>query len=222
MLVHEALAARQSVRKFLDKVPAYDDIAKILEYAKRSPSGTNTQPWQVAVVSGATKAVLDKRLVEAFRSGQEKNLDYNYYPAKLPREMQLRRVACGMQMYQTLGITRQDTDKRLLQWEQNYSAFGAPVVLFFFTNKMLEKGSYLDCGMFLQSVMLMATELGMATCAQAALAEYPEIVKEHLGYSKEDDILLCGMALGYEDKTALINSYRTEREELEVFTKFFD
>ena len=173
------------------------------------------------MVSGATKAALDKELVEAFRSGQEKNLDYNYYPAKLPRDMQLRRVACGMQMYQTLGITRQDTDKRLLQWEQNYSAFGAPVVLFFFTNRMLEKGSYLDCGMFLQSVMLMATELGLATCAQAALAEYPAIVKEHLGYS-EDDILLCGMALGYEDKTALINSYRTEREELEVFTKFFD
>jgi nitroreductase len=220
MNVSEALLARKSVRAFLDKPVAIEDIHKILHYARQAPSGTNTQPWKVAVTSGATKQTLDKKLLEAFKNGQSKDLDYNYYPLKFPPEFQRRRVACGMQMFQTLGITRQDTDKRIAQWALNYSAFEAPVALYFFTHNTVEKGSFMDCGMFIQSVMLMAVELGLATCAQAALAEYPHIVREHLGYSDEN-ILLCGMALGYEDTTAAVNSYRTVREEVDAFTTFF-
>jgi len=220
MNVSQALIERKSVRAFLNQPVALEDVRKILEFARKTPSGTNTQPWTVAVVSGETKQKLDAALVQAFREGAPKKLDYNYYPSSLPLAMKHRRLACGLQMYQTLGITRQDQDKRLLQWEQNYSAFGAPVVLYFFINKLVDKGSFMDCGMFLQSVMLMATELGLASCAQAALAEYPDIVREHLGYS-DDNLVLCGLALGYEDTTALINSYRTAREEVDVFAKFF-
>lgn len=218
--VAEALINRKSVRAFLDKPVSEADIKNILTYARQAPSGTNTQPWQVAVVSGASKAKLDDILVSAFKNGDPKVLDYNYYPLKMPAEFQRRRLACGMQMFQTLGITRENKERRLEQWALNYSAFGAPVAMYFFTNKLVEKGSFMDCGMFLQSVMLMATELGLATCAQAALAEYPHLVKEFLGYP-EDSILLCGMALGYEDKDAPINSYRTVREDLDVFTKFY-
>jgi nitroreductase len=220
MNVSQALIERKSVRAFLNQPVALEDVRKILEFARKTPSGTNTQPWTVAVVSGETKRKLDAALVQAFREGAPKKLDYNYYPSSLPLAMKQRRLACGLQMYQTLGITRQDQDRRLLQWEQNYSAFGAPVVLYFFINKLVDKGSFMDCGMFLQSVMLMATELGLASCAQAALAEYPDIVREHLGYS-DDNLVLCGLALGYEDTTALINSYRTAREEVDVFAKFF-
>lgn len=221
MYVSQALTTRKSVRAFLDKPVARTDVQKILEYARKTPSGTNTQPWKVAVVSGVAKQKLDAALLHAFRAGVAKNLDYNYYPLRLPLEMKQRRLACGLQMYQTLGITRQDQDKRLDQWAQNYSAFNAPVALYFFTSKLVDKGSFMDCGMFLQSVMLMATELGLSSCAQAALAEYPDIVREQLGYSDEN-IVLCGLALGYEDSSAVINSYRTVREDVATFTQFFD
>ena len=221
MQVSDALMKRKSVRAFLDKPVAFEDIKKILTFARQAPSGTNTQPWKVAVVSGQSKQQLDALLLNAFKSGCAKNLDYNYYPTEFPAEFQKRRLACGLQMFQALNITRTDKERRMEQWALNYSAFGAPAALYFFTDKSVEKGSFMDCGMFLQSVMLMAVELGLASCAQAALAEYPQIVREYLGYTT-NDILLCGMALGYEDCDSPINSYRTTREEIEVFSRFFD
>jgi len=123
-------------------------------------------------------------------------------------------------MYSTLEIERDDRQKQLDQWALNYQAFGAPVILLFFIDKVLGKGSYLDYGMFLQSIMLSAIENGLATCPQAALGEYPEIVREELGYSHEK-VLICGMAIGYEDKSAIINSYRTPREELDKIVRYF-
>lgn len=221
MLVSEALKARKSVREFLDMDVPQDKVMAILEAVRHTPSGTNTQPWQVAVVSGESKRLLDAKLLDAFKRGVAKKMDYQYYPPKLPREMQVRRIDCGMRMYDTLQITRQDTEKRLEQWGKNYSAFGAPVVLYFFVPAKVEAGSILDCGMIMQSVMLMATEVGLATCPQAALAEYPDIVKEHLG-GYDESILLCGMALGYEDTSAAINNYRTPREEVNQFANFFN
>ena len=102
----------------------------------------------------------------------------------------------------------------------NYRAFDAPVILFFFLDPVMQKGSFLDYGMFIQSVMLAALEAELATCSQAALGQYPRLIKEALGYD-QDTVLICGMALGYEDKEAPINSYRTPREEVETFTRFF-
>ena len=122
-------------------------------------------------------------------------------------------------MYATLGIAKEDKPRQIEQWKLNYRAFDAPVVLYFFIDSSLEKGSYLDYGMFLQSVMLSATEKGLATCPQAALAEFPSIVKDELD-TPENMLLLCGMALGYEDKEALINSYRTPRISLDAFVTF--
>lgn len=221
MNVSQALAERKSVRAFLDKSVPSADLEKILSFARCAPSGTNTQPWQVAVVSGKTKIELDNELLRAFRNNTPRDMDYKYYPDEFTLQMKHRRLACGLQMYKTLGIERGDTEKRLEQWALNYSAFGAPVVLYIFAPKFIEKGSFMDCGMFIQSIMLMATELGLSTCAQAALAEYPSIVRKKLSYSDELS-LLCGIALGYEDKDALINSYKTPREQIDIFTKFFD
>lgn len=220
MNVSEALLARKSVRAFLNKAIDSADVAKILNFARHAPSGTNTQPWHVAVVSGNTKLELDAELLSAFKNSAPKEMDYQYYPTEFSKSMKQRRLACGLQMYQTLGIQRGENDKRLAQWGLNYSAFGAPVVLFIFAPRSIEKGSFMDCGMFIQSIMLMAAELGLATCAQAALAEYPNIVRNKLNYP-DDLMLLCGIALGYEDTTATINSYRTPREEVENFTQFF-
>jgi nitroreductase len=221
MNVTEALLTRKSVRAFLDQNVTHEQIIKILNHAKQAPSGTNTQPWQVAVVSGNKKSELDNSLLDAFNNNIPRTMDYNYYPDVLSPELKVRRLACGLQMFKTLNIAREDKEKRAYQWGLNYSAFGAPVVLYFFADKFIDKGSYIDMGMFMQSVMLMACELGLATCAQASLAEYADIVKDLLGYPK-DLILLCGMAIGYEDVTAPINSYRTPREEVLSFTKFFE
>ena len=219
--VAEALVTRKSVRAFLDKPVTQEDIEKILAYSSHAPSGTNTQPWNVAVISGQRKLELDALLVKQFRDGIPKQMDYNYYPVgQIPAQLNARRIACGLQMFTTLDIKREDKAKRLAQWEKNYSAFGAPVVLYFFADPTLEKGSFMDYGMFLQSIMLMATAMGLATCAQAALAEQPQVVKSFLNYPSEQ-ILVCGLALGYEDTSDPVNSYRTSREEVATFTKFF-
>ncbi len=222
MDITQALLERKSVRAFLDKPVAKEDIIKILSYARHAPSGTNTQPWDVAVVSGKKKVELDTLLVKQFRDGVKSQMEYNYYPVgEMPPALYQRRLACGLQMFQALDIKREDKAKRLAQWEKNYTSFGAPVSLYFFADPALEKGSFIDYGMFLQSIMLMATSMGLATCPQAALGEQPQVVKTALGYPSEV-ILVCGMALGYEDTSDVVNSYRTPREEVKTFTKFFD
>ncbi|MBE9561261.1 MAG: nitroreductase [Proteobacteria bacterium] len=220
MTVAEALELRKSTRAFLNKQVDIEIIQHILNISRHAPSGVNTQPWQVAVVSGDKKHEVEQAMENAFNSGVKGKMDYQYYPNKWQEPYKNRRKFCGLQLYSTLQIAREDKDKQKQQWLANYRAFDAPVVLFFFMDEMMETGSFLDYGMFLQSIMLAAVEEGLATCPQAALAEYPQIIKEKLNYPDEC-ILICGMALGYEDKEAVINSYRTPREEVDSFTKFF-
>lgn len=220
MNVKEALVARKSTRAYLDKQVEPALIEQILDAARHAPSGTNTQPWQVAVVTGDTRSKLTQEVEGKFRGGVKGKMDYQYYPLEWYEPFKGRRRACGLQMYETLQITREDKQRQLDQWAANYRAFDAPVILFFFMDAVMETGSFLDYGMFLQSIMLAAQDAGLATCPQAALGEYPEIVKRELGYP-EDSVLIAGMAFGYEDTEAAINSYRTERENLESFTQFF-
>ena len=220
MNVHEALKQRKSTRAFLAKPVENEKIMAIIQAARHSPSGTNAQPWQVAVVSGGKKDDLCRAMEDTFRNSGEGTMDYHYYPLEWHEPFKKRRLACGAQLYSALKIERQDKERRLQQWVANYRAFDAPVVLFFFLHPAMQKGSFLDFGMFLQSIMLAAVEEGLATCAQASLGQYPKLVKDFLGYD-HDTVLLCGMALGYEDKEAPVNRYRTEREEVEVFTRFF-
>jgi len=221
MEISEAIRKRKSIRAYQHKKVEPEIIDQILDAARFSPSGANSQPWQVAVVTGATREKITQALVAAFRSGTPEDRDYDYYPQKWREPFKKRRIACGAQLYDTLGISRKDRDARLQQWEANYRAFGAPVILFFFLDPSLAIGSYMDSGMFIQSVMLAAMDKGLATCPQAALSGYATIVKDILGFPG-DTILLCGMALGYEEKEALVNSYRTPREKVETFTTFFD
>lgn len=221
MNVHEALRQRHSTRAFLPTPVPREKIFAILDAARFSPSGSNAQPWQVAVVAGESKAKLEQAMEDAFRRDGAGEMDYHYYPLEWREPYKKRRVVCGSQLYAALGIERQDKVRRIEQWIANYRAFDAPVVLFFFIDRVMEKGSYLDFGMFLQSLMLAAVEEGLATCAQAALGQYPGLVKEALGYGPET-VLLGGMALGYEDRSAPVNNYRTEREEVATFTRFFE
>jgi len=220
MKVSEALAKRKSTRAFLNKTVDVEKIKRILNVAKHAPSGVNTQPWQVAVVMGEKKKLLEQRLENAYRSGIKEKMDYQYYPREWHEPYKTRRKACGLQLYSTLEISRDDKEKQIEQWVANYRAFDAPIMLLFFIDSDMATGSFLDYGMFLQSVMLVAIEEGLATCPQASLAEYPKIIKETLGYADEV-ILICGMAVGYEDSYAPINAYRTPREEIDLFSRFF-
>jgi nitroreductase len=221
MSVIDILKQRKSVRAFLDKNLEKEKIIKILEAAKMSPSGVNMQPFNVCVVSGQKKIDIENKMLKAFDNNHKEQMDYQYYPLEWKEPYKSRRKEMGLLMYQTIGIKKEDKEKQILQWRENYRAFGAPTVLYFFVDSTLEKGSYLDYGMFLQSIMLVATELGLGSCPMASLAEYPSIVKKELNIG-EDKILLCGIALGYEDTNSPINSFRTERVLLEEFASFFE
>ena len=219
MKVSKALRARHATRAFVDRNVDINKIKRMLRLASRAPSGANTQPWRVAVVAGQVKLDLEKKFLAEFRSGNKGKPDYDYYPVRWSEPYKSRRFACGMQLYSAVGIKHEEKQRRIDQWTENYRAFGAPVMLFFYMESHLEAGSYMDFGMFLQSVMLIALEEGLATCPQAALGEYPEIVKKELGLPA-NTVLLCGMALGYEDTDAAINQYRTPRAELDEFATF--
>ena len=221
MNVSQAIKQRQSIRAYTSKSVDEDIITSILETSKYAPSGVNTQPWQVCVVKGKTKNRLAEKMIEAFRTKKTEPMDYQYYPTEWVSPYKDRRVETGSKLYQALEIKREDKEKRLLQWEANYKAFDAPVMLLFFIDEVLDTGSFLDYGMFLQNIMLLAEEHGLATCPQGALGEFPSIVKKELNIDSSKK-LIGGMALGYKDETHPVNQYRTSRIELDEFCTFYD
>ncbi len=222
MDVKEALAKRQSIRAYRPEPVAREVIERILEAAGKSPSGVNMQPWEIVVVQGQAKDALCQKVEKAFLEDLDDPADYQYYPEKWIEPFKSRRMACGLQMYEALGIERKDKERRKGQWAANYRAFDAPVVIYFLMKNHFGEGTYLDFGMFIQSIALAAVEEGLGTCIQAALADYPTIVKEAIGYADKDHRLVCGMALGYPDMEHPSNTYRTPREPISAFTTFID
>ena len=221
MKVSQALLQRRSTRAFLPKAVEHEKIEQILEHAKWTPSGVNMQPWQVYVLSGKAKQELSQRLLASFQSGAKSAMDYQYYPTEWKQPFKARRTALGKQMFDLLQIGREDKEARLEQWGRNYVGFDAPCLLLFSIDASLDKGSYLDYGMFLQSIMLMAEELGLATCPQAALVEYPQVLRDFLNCSAEQHFI-CGMALGYTDKQAKVNQLKPPRAEISEFSTFLE
>lgn len=220
MEVTEAIRNRKSTRAFLDKAVPDEVITTVLECARWAPSGVNSQPWQVAVVTGETKRQLGNALAKQRADGETPRQDYNYYPTQIEEPYIARKRACGHALYSALGIERNDIETRKAQWMKNYHGFGAPVALLFFIDAILEKGSWVDMGMFIQNVMLAARGFGLETCPQAALAEYPDVIRNILNIP-DSKKLICGMALGYADYDDPSYQYRTEREPVENFTQWY-
>ena len=228
MIVSDALIRRKSTRAYLNKEVDIDIINRILEQAMLSPSGDNHQPWQVAVLTGDAKNNLSTKLEDAFRSGKQPAMDYEYYPQDKKSEKDTKwfgkykenRKECGLALYSQLGITKEMTESKNELYAKNYRVFDAPVMLLFFIDRELGKGSYVDYGMFLQSIMLLATENGLATCPQGSLGEYADIVREELPKYK-DKIVLCGMSMGYEDDNKDINKYRTTRQNINEKVEYY-
>ncbi len=221
MNVTEAIKNRISTRAFLDKLVSKEIITEILDTARWSPSGTNTQPWKVAIVQGDTKQAISNALLETQKNGIKPNPDYEYYPAEWIEPFKSRRFQCGMDLYKALEIGREDKEKRIEAGLANFRFFDAPSVLFFFIDKAMGKGSWFDMGMFLQSVMLTAEEHGLGSCPQASTADYPDLVREILEIPDQYS-LICGLSLGYPDKKKPVNQYRTQREEVDTFTTWFE
>ncbi|MHB8667816.1 MAG: nitroreductase [Burkholderiales bacterium] len=221
MDILEALRRRASTRAYLDKPVERATIEAILDTARWAPSGADIQPWHVAVVTGPIKQRLSAALLAARLAGERERPDYQYYPLRWHDPYKARRIACGLALYQALKIGRDDKDARLKAWNSNYHFFGAPAGLLFFLDRSLEKGSWVDMGMFIENVMLAALGLGLATCPQASIAEYPDIARKLLDVP-DSRLLVCGMALGYPDAAAPVNNYRTAREPVAGFTSWHE
>jgi len=216
----EIISNRQSVRAFLDKAVPNEIIKQILHTARFAPSGVNTQPWHVAVIGKAHQKQIGDAIIAARDKGIAENPDYQYYPKIWEEPYKSRRKACGMAMYGALKIQIENTTARKIQWYKNYRFFDAPVGFIFYLDAALCKGSWMDMGMFLQNVMLSARHFDLETCPQAALAEYPDIVREILAIPNSYHIV-CGMAMGYADWSDPVNQYRTVREPIERFTSWY-
>jgi nitroreductase len=206
MNVSEAVVARKSIRQFLD-TPVDDRlIVDLLEKASRAPSGGNVQPWRIYVIgSGAMDRFLD-----FLGSRPPEKPGYDIYPANLWEPYRTNRFALGEQMYELLGIPREDKPARLARMAENFRFFGAPAAFFCFIDKGMGPPQWSDLGMFLQTFMLLATEAGLATCPQEAWASWSEAVAEFVA-APDDEMLFCGMAIGHGDPDAEVNTLVSER-----------
>jgi len=218
-IVKQAITSRKSTRAFLPTPVDISLINELLCIAGTAPSGSNIQPWQVHVVQGKTRDRLSEALLAAHEAGEPSTREYEYYPVNWRSPYIDRRRATGWGLYGLLGIEKGDRERSMRQHARNYEFFGAPVALLFTIDRDMELGSWLDYGMFLQNIMVAARGLGLHTCPQAALANYPGIVKTHLGIG-DDKIVVCGMSIGYEDPDAIVNGYQPDRIPLEEFVTY--
>ena len=220
MNVDEAITSRKSVRRFLDKAVPKETIAHILEVSARAPSGHNIQPWKVYVVAGDARDALCTDIMEAAKTEPEKHQpEYDYYPTEWHEPFIGRRRKLGFELYESMGIKRDDKAARENQMLRNYLFFDAPVGIFVTSDRRLATGTWLDMGMFIENILIAARGQNLHTCGQAAFTWYHELIKKHVGYA-DNEMLLCGIALGYEDTSAPENKFITEREPVDSFTKF--
>ncbi len=219
--IAEAITSRHSVRAFLDQPVSRETIEHLLDLARYAPSGTNTQPWHVYVLGGDVKRDLSAAILTDYADNDERDeREYEYYPTDWYEPYLSRRRACGWGLYGSLGIERGDKERMQAQRGRNYIFFDAPVGLLFSIERRLNTGSWMDLGMFIQNVMLAARGEGLHTCPQAAFANYHSIIRRHLPIP-DDEIVVCGMAVGYRDPGAPENVWRTDREPVAGFTQWF-
>ncbi len=219
-----ALTSRRSLRAFLPTSVPRATVEAILADAARAPSGTNTQPWKVYVLTGSSKLALSRRIRAAYDDPAVRAThteEYAYYPTEWKSPFIDRRRKVGWDLYTLLGIARTDKARMHTQHARNYDFFDAPVGLMFTIDRVMQQGSWLDYGMFLQSVMIGARARGLDTCPQAAFTAFHRIIMEHIGAPAEEQ-LVCGMSLGFADPDAIENTLVTEREPVAGFTRFLE
>ena len=219
MSAAEAIASRRSIRGFLPRPVPRETLEAILALAARAPSGSNIQPWKLHAVTGAPLARLKAALGAAHAAGEPAQREYEYYPTRWREPYLARRRQVGWQLYELAGVARGDREGGLRQQGRNFDFFGAPVGLVFTIDDDLEQGSWLDYGMFLQTIMIAARAEGLDTCPQAAIASYPAILRRELGIPAQETIV-CGMALGWADPAEPANRLVSAREAVADFVTF--
>jgi nitroreductase len=223
-LVDAAITSRRSIRAFLPDPIAREDLERILEVAARAPSGTNIQPWQVHVLTGSAKQALSDAILAVHNDPQAAAAhteQYAYYPRQWVSPYIERRRKVGWDLYALLGLTREDKAGMSAQHGRNYQFFDAPVGLVFTIDRVLEQGSWLDYGMFLQNMMIAARGRGLDTCPQAAFTQFHSIIAEHLSLLPSQ-IVVCAMAMGYADPDKIENRLITERAPVTSFARFLE
>ncbi|MBP7991820.1 MAG: nitroreductase [Rhodocyclaceae bacterium] len=223
-MVDQVIRDRRSVRAFLPTPVPRSDIEAILEIAARAPSGTNTQPWQVYVLSGARKQALSDEIVQTFfdpNALAQHHEEYDYYPATWVEPFLSRRRKIGLDLYGLLGLTRDNLVGMKAQQARNYQFFDAPVGLIFTLDRVMGQGSLLDYGMFMQNIMIAARARCLDTCPQAAFNQFHKIIARQLDLPASQKII-CGMALGYADPSKIENTLETVREPLANFAHFLE
>jgi nitroreductase len=223
-MVDAAIASRRSIRAFLPTPVAREDIEAILEVSARAPSGTNIQPWKVRVLTGDAKQRLSDAILAVYgdpEAASGHTEEYHYYPRQWVSPFIERRRKVGWELYSLLGLTRDNKAGMAAQHGRNYRFFDAPVGLIFTIDRVLEQGSWLDYGMFLQNIMVAARGRGLDTCPQAAFTQFHRIIGEQLALPSNEKVV-CGMALGYADLSKIENTLVTERVPLAEFVQFIE
>lgn len=220
MNVTEAVNARKTVRAFLPKPVPEQTIRQILTDAARAPSGGNLQPWKTYVMAGKARDELLERVRSQWDAGTYgEGTEYEIYPKDLREPYVARRREVGFKLYELAGIARDDKVGRMTQMFKNYELFGAPVCMIFTIDRQMGLGQWADLGMYIQTVMLLAMDHGLVTCPQEAWANWHKTLTEILSIPDEE-MVFCGVALGYEDTDAAVNTLRAPRAGLED-VKFF-
>lgn len=213
------LKNRRSVRKYKATSVPRADVAQILECARRAPSGANLQPGKFHVLSGSALENLKSALLDAVATARAPVSQYSYFPDPMPAELKAKQRAAGYALYSALGINRRDIDGRKEQFNQNYRFFDAPVGIVTTIHKDMGKGCFMDLGMAMMALFLSAEARGFASSGIGALANYGDVVHAALGLP-DDELVVCGIALGIADEAAPVNQLQTERDELDSFASF--
>ena len=225
--VDAAITSRRAVRAFLPTPVPRRTVEDILAVAARAPSGVNTQPWKVTVLTGSAKEALSQKILAAHDANAAAGSlgadagEYDYYPTEWVPPYIERRRKIGWDLYGLLGIVKGDKARMHAQHGRNYGFFDAPVGMIFTIDRILRQGSWLDYGMFLQNIMTAARGRGLDTCPQAAFIGFHQIIAEHLSLPA-GEMVVCGMSLGWADESAPENRLVTEREPVANFTRFVE
>ncbi|HUG23275.1 nitroreductase [Piscinibacter sp.] len=223
-LIDSAITSRKSIRAFLPTPVPRATIEEVLHVASRAPSGTNTQPWNVYVLTGESMNELSRKILAAYDDPEEAAThkeEYAYYPTEWRSPFIDRRRKIGWDLYGLLKIGKTDKARMHDQHGRNYSFFDAPVGLMFTIDRVMQQGSWLDYGMFLQGIMVAARARGLDTCPQAAFTQFHRIIMKHLD-APQQQMLVCGMSLGHADPNAVENTLVTEREPVSGFAHFLE
>jgi nitroreductase len=215
----EILAQRRSIRAYTSDRIERATLERICTAARQAPSGANLQPGKFQVLTGNPLQALVDRLVMAQDAGEPISSEYSYFPERMSCELKDRQRRAGYALYGALGIERRDVRGRRTQFAKNYAFFGAPVGVVVTIERSMGKGCFMDLGMAIMTFLLSAEDEGLGTSGVGALASYEPIVHEHLNLP-ENELVVCGIAVGVPNKGARVNHFRTERCNLQEFTTF--